>query len=116
MGDHTIYKRPEGETTQWEDLQRKFGNLAPKEPVKKADPFTPAGDEQMQYDRLDQADKPEALEDMEDDFEDDSFLETYRCFWQMQPTLLSSCACRLLVLKWLVQPSVCHSGRSDWRS
>ena len=78
MGDHTIYKRLEGETTQWEDVQRKYGNLPPKDPVAKPDPFSPADDEKWQYDRLDGADNPESLEDMEDDFEEDSFLETYR--------------------------------------
>lgn len=78
MGDHTIYKRLEGETTQWEDVQRKYGNLPSKEPVAKPDPFSPADDEKLQYDRLDGADNPESLEDMEDDFEEDSFLETYR--------------------------------------
>ncbi len=78
MGDHTVYKRLEGETTQWEDLQRKFGNLPEKEVVKKADAFSPADDEKLQYDRLDRARDPESLEDLEDEFEEDSFLETYR--------------------------------------
>lgn len=31
--DHTVFRAPEGETTEWEDLQRKFGNL-PKLPVR----------------------------------------------------------------------------------
>eukprot|EP00891_Asterochloris_glomerata_P001654 jgi/Astpho2/1654/e_gw1.00032.114.1_t len=39
--DHTVYKGPEGRTTQWEDIQRKMGNLPPKEPPSKPDPWTP---------------------------------------------------------------------------
>lgn len=27
---HTIYKGPEGESTQWDDIQRKLGNAPPK--------------------------------------------------------------------------------------
>ena len=27
---HTIYKGPEGESTKWDDIQRKLGNKAPK--------------------------------------------------------------------------------------
>jgi hypothetical protein len=78
MGDHTIYARPEGETTQWEDLQRKFGNLPPKVPVKKADPFAPAEDEKREREWLDQTEDIETLENLEDEFADDSFLESYR--------------------------------------
>lgn len=79
MGDHTVYTRPEGETTQWEDLQRKFGNLPQKDLVWKPTPFSPTSDEKLQYERLDHAEDPESLEDMQDDFAEDSFLETYRC-------------------------------------
>lgn len=28
---HTVYRKAEGETTEWDDLQRKFGNLPPLE-------------------------------------------------------------------------------------
>jgi hypothetical protein len=78
MEYHTTYKRPEGETTQWEDLQRKFGNLPQKEPIRKADPFSP--EEEGKHDRawLDQCHDAQALEDMEDEIADDSFLESYR--------------------------------------
>ena len=27
---HTIYKGPEGESTKWDDIQRKLGNKPPK--------------------------------------------------------------------------------------
>ena len=30
MDYHTVYKGPEGETTQWDDIQRKLGNLPAK--------------------------------------------------------------------------------------
>lgn len=42
---HTIYKGPAGETTQWEDIQRKMGNLPPKEPVFKPDKYAPEQEE-----------------------------------------------------------------------
>jgi hypothetical protein len=29
---HSVYKGPEGETTQWDDIQRKLGNLPEKVP------------------------------------------------------------------------------------
>lgn len=73
-----MYTRPEGETTQWEDLQRKFGNLPEKDAVWKPAAFSPRSVEKLQYERLDHAKDPESLEDMQDEFEEDSFLETYR--------------------------------------
>ena len=79
MEYHTVYKRPEGETTQWEDLQRKFGNLPPKEPVHKPEAFVPAQDKSKDRQLLDNDDDIEALENAEDDFADDPFLEAYRC-------------------------------------
>lgn len=35
--NHTVYRGPAGETTEWEDLHRKFGNL-PELPVRPAAP------------------------------------------------------------------------------
>ena len=78
MEYHTVYKRPEGETTQWEDLQRKFGNLPPKEPVQKPEAFKPAPDTNKDRQLLDNDDDIDALENAEDDFADDPFLEAYR--------------------------------------
>lgn len=78
MENRTVYERVEGETTQWEDLQRKFGNLPPKEPVQKAAPFAPAQEPRQDEAWLEQAEAPEDLKDAEDDFADDRFLEQYR--------------------------------------
>lgn len=78
MEYHTIYKRPEGETTQWEDLQIKFGNLPPKEPIKKADPFGPTEEETRDREWLEQAEDVDTLENLEDEYADDSYLEAYR--------------------------------------
>jgi hypothetical protein len=39
---HFVCKDVEGASTQWDDLQRKFGNLPPKPPAFKPPPFTPA--------------------------------------------------------------------------
>ena len=75
--DHTVYKGPEGRTTQWEDIQRKMGNLPPKEPPSKPDPWTPDKGDARDADWLDSRDEKE-LEDLEDEFEDDRFLEQYR--------------------------------------
>lgn len=38
---HTVYKGPEGETTQWEDIQRRLGNLGPKAPVWMPEAYKP---------------------------------------------------------------------------
>ncbi len=93
MENRTVYERVEGETTQWEDLQRKFGNLPPKEPVQKADPFSPA--EEPRWDRawLEQAEAPEDVEDAEDDFADDRFLEQYRWAPGQGPAQFPPVAC-----------------------
>ena len=85
MDYHTVYKRPEGETTQWEDLQRKFGNLPPKEPVQKPEAFVPAQDKSKDRQLLDNDDDVDALENAEDDFADDPFLEAYR--WTLQAVI-----------------------------
>lgn len=83
MEYHTVYKRPEGETTQWEDLQRKFGNLPPKEEVQKPEAFVPAQDKSKDRQLLDNDDDIDALENAEDNFADDPFLEAYR--WDPKP-------------------------------
>jgi hypothetical protein len=78
MGDyHTVYKGPEGETTQWEDIQRKLGNLPAKEPVWKPEAFKPAQAPTKDADLISGKEADE-LSDMEDEFEDDRFLEKYR--------------------------------------
>jgi len=78
MGNRTVYERNEGETTQWEDLQRKFGNMAPKEPVQKVAAFVPEAEKGKDRLLLDNDNDIEALEMAEDDFADDPFLEAYR--------------------------------------
>lgn len=40
-GTCTVYERPEGESTQWEDIQRKLGNLPHAEPVWKPEAYKP---------------------------------------------------------------------------
>jgi len=83
---HTVYKGPEGQTTQWDDIQRKMGNLPAKEPVKKADPFTPEREDTKNKKWID-GKAVDELEELEDEFDDDRFLEQYRY----------SCACFVLV-------------------
>jgi hypothetical protein len=78
MGDnHTVYARPEGQTTQWEDIQRKRGNMAPAPPVWKPDAWAPAPDAPRGAALLDGDE--EAVADLEGEFDDDRFLEEYRC-------------------------------------
>ncbi|XP_076901577.1 uncharacterized protein LOC143556026 [Bidens hawaiensis] len=77
---HFVYKDVEGSTTQWDDIQRKLGNLPPKPPVFKPDPFTPAEDEDSKPKDTNWIDSKteEQLEDLEDDLDDNWFLEEYR--------------------------------------
>lgn len=42
---HTVYRGPEGETTEWEDLQVKLGNFAPRPKPPKPPPFAPCADD-----------------------------------------------------------------------
>ncbi|CAI6007771.1 unnamed protein product [Closterium sp. NIES-65] len=72
---HTVYKEPEGTTTEWEDLQVKYGNLAPREKPKTA-AWEPA-EERKRTDELDTRTADE-LDDLEDDVDDDRFMEEYR--------------------------------------
>ncbi|EEF50942.1 phosducin-like protein 3 [Ricinus communis] len=81
MGDyHFIYKDVEGASTQWDDIQRKLGNLPEKPPAFKPPPFTPAPDEDSIPKDKSWIDNKtqEDLEDLEDDLDDDRFLEEYR--------------------------------------
>jgi hypothetical protein len=74
---HTVYKGPEGETTQWEDIQVRLGNMAPKPKPWKPDAFQPEEEEQKDQQFLDKQDEQE-LQDLEGDFDDDRALEEYR--------------------------------------
>nr|GMD23540.1 phosducin-like protein 3 [Ipomoea batatas] len=78
---HFVYKDVEGASTQWDDIQRKLGNLPPKSPPFKPPPFTPAEDEDSSKPK-DKAwiykKSAEELEEIEDDFDEDPFLEEYR--------------------------------------
>ncbi len=75
-----IYKGPEGESTQWDDIQRRLGNLPAKEAVWKPEKFAPEQSEAKDSAWLDRRDERE-LEGLEDDgaLQDDRALEKYRC-------------------------------------
>ncbi|XAR65928.1 hypothetical protein NMG60_11011942 [Bertholletia excelsa] len=79
---HFVYKDLEGASTQWDDIQRKLGNLPPKPPTFKPPSFTAAEDEDTKpRDKAWIDDKTEEeLEDVEDDpgLDDDRFLQEYR--------------------------------------
>ncbi|KAL4335900.1 hypothetical protein GQ457_07G022780 [Hibiscus cannabinus] len=77
---HFVYKDVEGASTQWDDIQRKLGNLPPKPPAFKPPPFEPAPDPDSACKDKSWIDQKteEELEDLEDDLDDDRFLEEYR--------------------------------------
>ncbi|KAJ0977922.1 hypothetical protein J5N97_013396 [Dioscorea zingiberensis] len=79
---HFVYKDVEGASTQWDDIQRRLGNLPPKPAPFKPAPFTPADDPDLQPKSKSWIDErsPDELEDLEDDpdLDDDRFLEEYR--------------------------------------
>ncbi|KAF3788571.1 Phosducin-like protein 3 [Nymphaea thermarum] len=80
MGDyHFVYKDVEGTSTEWDDLQRKFGNLPPKPAPFKPPAWAPDDEDSKQKDKdwIDRKNEEE-LEDLEDDLDDDRFLEEYR--------------------------------------
>ncbi|KDD74182.1 hypothetical protein H632_c1506p0 [Helicosporidium sp. ATCC 50920] len=75
---HTIYKAPEGETTQWDDIQARLGNRAAK-PKPAPAPKWEAAPEASRASRANvEAADADALEDLEDDFEDDRELAALR--------------------------------------
>lgn len=82
MDYHFVYKDLDGASTQWDDIQRKLGNLPPKPPAFKPAPFAPADDQESKpKDKSWINDKTEEeLEDLEDDpdLDDDRFLQEYR--------------------------------------
>lgn len=74
---HSTYKGPEGQTTQWDDIQRKMGNLPAKEPVAAPDPFTPEREDIKNKEWVDSK-AVDDLAELDDEFDDDRFLEQYR--------------------------------------
>lgn len=82
MDYHFVYKDVEGASTQWDDIQRKLGNLPPKPPAFKPPPFTPSEDQDSKPKDKSWIDHKteDQLEDLEDDpdLDDDRFLQEYR--------------------------------------
>mmetsp|Transcript_22148 Transcript_22148/g.37837 ORF Transcript_22148/g.37837 Transcript_22148/m.37837 type:complete len:290 (-) Transcript_22148:483-1352(-) len=73
---HTVYKG-NGETTQWDDIHRKLGNLPAKAPVWKPERYRP-GVEQAHDKQWADTKDVEELSEVEDEFQDDRFMEQYR--------------------------------------
>ena len=74
----TTYKRGDGETTQWEDIQTRLGNFAPRAKAWKADEWKSEKDTTKDKTWID-GKHQEELEDMDnDEFQDSRFLEEYR--------------------------------------
>jgi hypothetical protein len=72
----------EGTSTQWDDIQRKLGNLPEKPPPKPTPGWVPESDQENAPKNAEwlQGKSIDELEDLEDDplLEDDRFLEQYR--------------------------------------
>jgi hypothetical protein len=75
---HTVYKGPEGETTQWDDIQRRLGNLPAAPPVWKPDAYAPEREAPSGRALVDSKANADELSDLEDEFDDDRALEQYR--------------------------------------
>lgn len=75
---HVVYRGPEGETTEWDDIQRRLGNLPPAPEVHKPDAYVPASDPDTRTVAHIDEQTADALEEMDDEFADDAFLERYR--------------------------------------
>ena len=74
---HTVYKGPEGQTTQWEDIQVKLGNMTPRAPKHKPPKYEGEA-EVVQDGQWLKGQEEGALSDAEDDFTDDRELEQLR--------------------------------------
>lgn len=75
---HKTYETAEKEDSEWDAIHRKLGNYAPKPERKKAAPFEPKPEVKKDETYIDETKDIDELEDLEDDFADDSFLEAYR--------------------------------------
>ena len=88
---HVVYRGPEGETTVWDDVQRRFGNKPPLPEKFVPRAYAPEEDRGLRaaverdgraggVAHVDAAGGTDALEAMEDEdaFADDGFLEEYR--------------------------------------
>lgn len=74
---HTTYRGPEGRTTEWDDIQIKMGNKAPRPKREKAPKFAGEYEEAQDSDWVRRLDEDE-LSDIEDDLEDDRALKVLR--------------------------------------
>lgn len=61
---HTVYKNAHRETTQWDDAQRKLGNLPPLPPEPVAEKYAPEAEETT-ANKVDRAQTVDELEELE---------------------------------------------------
>ena len=108
---HTAYQRAEGESTQWEDLQRKFGNLPAKAPAEKPAAFAPAEEPRRDAAWVDGHAEAE-LEALDEELGDDRFLEAYRCASLCRPAATAG-LCRIESLRaWRAPAQAEEAGRA----
>eukprot|EP00850_Spirogloea_muscicola_P021501 SM000251S08832 [mRNA] locus=s251:133513:134790:- [translate_table: standard] len=76
---HTVYKDVPGTTTEWEDLQVKFGNLPARPKPERVSYEAPAEEPRgRSADAIAATASVDELEELEDECGDDRFLEEYR--------------------------------------
>lgn len=79
---HTQYKGPEGETTEWDDIHIRLGNMAPKAKPAAAPEYEPDSEPStINAAKLRDISHVDELDDLEDELEDDPYLEELRCEW-----------------------------------
>ena len=76
---HATYRGPEGRTTEWDDIQIKMGNKAPRPKREKAPKFEGEVEEAKDGDWVRRLDEDEPS-DIEDDLEDDRALKVLRYY------------------------------------
>jgi hypothetical protein len=79
MGDNTVYKRGDGETTEWDDLMVKHGHKEAPEPAWKPEAFVPAVEGPPKNTQWLDKQSEDDLERLDDEFADDRVLEEIRC-------------------------------------
>lgn len=77
---NTVYRGDPSDTTEWDDIQRKLGNFAPKAAIPKPPAYTAEVTEAHDEAWMDKKSEAELVE-AADEYVDDRFLEEYRWGW-----------------------------------
>lgn len=105
MDYHTTYRGPEGQTTEWDDIQIKLGNKTPRPKREKAPKFEGEREEAKDGEWIKRLDEGE-LSDAEEDLEDDRALQVLRYAGSLLIQILR-------VFLSLPSPSLAHMQRQS---